>query len=211
MYFYKTAVSSHFKIGSSVSLSKSAILSGFQNRRFVSHPKIFSRSPKVLTKPSNCSSLQEKTSFNRRNKQDGRPPPEYFPHSYFGKDAFQTHERFFCEILSSYFLISYKFKKFDFSPKKSQLRWKMHFENYYHLIRILQQTCHLERFWKIQVFLEKHLYFIKKNSNVDYFEECYHFNRILRQICYNLVMKNFSRSETDTNVRSQTLSIGKSM
>ena len=34
MYYYKSAVLSHFKIGGFVSLSKSAILSRFQNRRF---------------------------------------------------------------------------------------------------------------------------------------------------------------------------------
>ena len=83
-----------------------------------------------------------------------------------------------------------KFEKFlHFCKKTSQLRWKRYFTKYYHLIRILQQSCLFYRFQKKSVFLSK------KTLIAYVFEKFFYFSRILRQTCYNLVTK-ISNSES---------------
>ena len=76
--------------------------------------------------------------------QDGRLPPVYFPPSNFIKDAFEKNESVF-------------FDKYFHSEVAKEISKK-----YYHLIRILEQICHLYRFWKTSSFFSKNPKFSKQ-------------------------------------------------
>ena len=86
----------------------------------------------------------------------------YFPRSSFVKDS-KRMKAFFFQKKYSVFIKFSNFSNstifwFFFRKKTSQWRRK-----WYHLIRIIQQICHLYRFWKKKVF-QKPIYCLKKNK-----------------------------------------------
>ena len=125
-------------------------------------------------------------SFESEKSQSWQLLAAYFAPSYFCREGFLKHGNIFARKntpSSSCFLIFLTLKIFWFFAKKPHnYGGKNIFRKYYHLVRILQQICHPQQFWK-------KFKFFSKNPTFERFEKSYHFSRILRQICYNLVKK----------------------
>ena len=144
--------------------------------------------------------LNEDSKHTPKNLQDAnvRKSTEYaqwlmrkhnLPLFTFVEKAYKKMKMFFISEKPSFFVIVSKFSHvqscFLIFQNLLVRAEKTFSKKSYHLIHILQQICHLHRFWK------KIRYF-PKNPNFERFEKLYYFSGMLLQICCNLLKKDFT-------------------
>ena len=79
--------------------------------------------------------------LEKRVKQDGRPPPAYFPCSNFAKGTFKLKKE---ESVFSKEQTFFQIENILISSKDSAFSWiRYNFMEWYHLKRLLQQICHV--------------------------------------------------------------------
>ena len=147
--------------------------------------------------------------FHVDAKQDGRPPPAYFPPSNFARERYllERWKRLFLRnTIFSKFLYFFEIEEFsDFCKKmlnsgwKKIFLWKISFDTH------CTEICHLQPFFdkkkliKLNFFQEKFNISFQKKTNFVRNREISYFSRILRQSCWIVIMKIFQIQNSRTS------------